>query len=260
MNPCPAPSPPLPILYQSEDYAAVDKPPGLLVHRTALDAGENRFCLQLLRDQLGRVVFPCHRLDKPTSGVLLFALHPEALRRARAAFQAGRIEKNYLAVVRGHLTGHGEVDHPLVPETSRCGRRSHPEPQPAVTCWQALSRTELPHPVGPYPTARYTLLRLTPQTGRRHQLRRHLAHLRHPIIGDTRHGDGAHNRFFRAHFNCHRLLLHAESLILPHDLVPGGLRIHAPLDSDFTVIWQALRRPTPMPGVPLAPGRPQAAP
>lgn len=212
---------PLGILYQDDHFAAVYKPAGLLVHRTMLDARETRFCVQMLRDQLGRPVYPCHRLDKPTAGILLFALNKAALRLAQEALGSGQAQKRYLAIVRGWMPESGKIDYPLRYEKDELDPKRPEAPQPAVTNFRRLATTELPHPVGRYSSARYSLVELEPETGRKHQLRRHLAHLRHPIIGDTRHGDGAHNRFFREHFNSHRLLLVATALGFPGGA--GGL-------------------------------------
>jgi tRNA pseudouridine65 synthase len=202
----------LPILYEDDNYVAIDKPSGLLVHRTKLDRHATEFALQILRDQLGREVFPCHRLDRPTSGVLLFALNNATLRFAQKQFAEQKAAKEYLAVVRGWTEDRGDIDYDL---------RSEENPgksQPALTEYTCLSRTQLELPAGRYACARFSLLKLQPKTGRKHQLRRHLAHIRHPIMGDTRHGDGAQNRFLREHFGVHRLLLRATRLEMdmPH--------------------------------------------
>lgn len=208
--------PMLEILHQDDVLVAVQKPPGLLVHRTRLDARESRFCVQLLRDQLGQEVYPCHRLDKPTSGVLLFALDPETLQHLNALFADGAVEKTYHALVRGWIPGEGCLDYPLKPLREDSKASAKAGAKPARTAYRPLQRFEIPVPIGPHPTARCCLVELKPRTGRRHQLRRHMAHLRHPVIGDTRHGDGAWNRLFRDRFPCHRLLLEAVELHFRH--------------------------------------------
>jgi tRNA pseudouridine65 synthase len=222
------------ILYQDEHYIGVYKPAGLLVHRTNLDASETVACVQLLRDQIGKKVYPCHRLDKATGGVLLFALDPDSLKAANEIFASGKVEKLYHAVVRGWIQQEGRLDYPLeLEQEGRGADKAAPRVQSAITVYRPLEQFEINMPLGRYQTARYSLVELLPETGRRHQLRRHMAHLRHPIIGDTCHGDGLQNRFFRDHFNCHRLLLTAISLTLDHPVSGELLRIESAPDAEF---------------------------
>lgn len=221
---------PLTILNQDSRYIGIRKPAGILVHRTRLDAGETRFCVQLLRDQVGCPVYPCHRLDKATGGAMLFALDKEALKAANEAFREGRVEKVYHAVVRGWMEEPGRLDYPLKPEFKGDGEAGE---QDAVTDYQPLERYEIPRPLGRNPSVRASLVELQPRTGRTHQLRRHMAHLRHPIIGDSRHGDGKQNRFFREYLGTRRLLLTAISLCLEHPFKGGILRIEAAPDREF---------------------------
>lgn len=207
---------------------AVDKPPGLLVHRTGLDAGETQFALQLLRDQLGRPVWPAHRLDKGTSGVLLFALDTDAARRMGQAFEAtDAVRKTYLAVVRGWPPPDGLIDHPLkrLEDDARPGRE---ETQAAQTRYRTLAHHELPIPYGHFSTTRCALVDLQPLTGRRHQLRRHLKHIAHPIIGDATHGKGPLNRAVAGLLGVQRLWLHATRLTLAHPVDARPLVLTAP--------------------------------
>ncbi len=207
----------LPLLYQDDHLVAIDKPPGLLVHRSDIDRHETRFAVQLLRDQLGRRVYPAHRLDKGTSGVLLFAFEPAIVKALALQFETGAVEKTYLAVVRGWPPEVGTIDHPLARKYDDYGRHlPSAEAQPAVTYYRRLATVELPVAVDRYPTSRYALMELKPQTGRQHQLRRHLKHLGHPIIGDATHGKGIHNRYFQQAFGCHRLLLACIHLGFQH--------------------------------------------
>ncbi len=230
-------------MYRDERLLAVYKPAGLLVHRSAIDRHETRFLLQLLRDQIGRRVYPAHRLDKPTAGIMLLALDPELAALLTAAFTENRVRKTYLAVVRGWLEGEGRIDYALReeldPMTDRQARRDKP-PQSAVTDWRCLGRVELPYPVGRYSSARYSLLELRPQSGRKHQIRRHLKHIFHPVVGDTTHGDGRHNRFFRSHLDCHRLLLAALRLELEHPLSGQPLDLRTAPDIEFRRVLAAL--------------------
>lgn len=222
----------LPILYRDSHCVVINKPPALLVHRSSIDRHDTRAVVQMLRDQLEATVYPVHRLDKPTSGVLLFALSHEAARDFTAVFAAGHVRKHYLAVVRGAAPESGVIDHPLIEEP---GDRSEVK-KPAVsarTDFVAIATAELPIPSGPHSTSRYSLVDAIPHQGRRHQIRRHLKHISHPIIGDVNHGDGRHNRIFRQHFGCHRLLLHALQVELEHPMSGKPLRVEAPVDNDW---------------------------
>jgi len=225
----------LEILYHDDYLVAVNKPPGLLVHRTGLDAGETQFALQLLRDQLGRPVWPAHRLDKGTSGVLLFALDADTARRLGQAFEApDQVQKTYLAVVRGWPPESGLIDHPLkrMEDDARPGRD---EVQDAQTRYCTLEHYALPLPYGHFPTTRCALVELQPLTGRRHQLRRHLKHIAHPIIGDATHGKGPLNRAVAELLGAQRLWLHARQLILHHHPVTDTpVAIEAATDVDWS--------------------------
>ncbi len=228
------------ILYRDDYLVAVNKPAGLLVHRSAVDPREKRFAVQLVRDILRRHVYPVHRLDRPTSGVLLFALSPDVARLLAASLATGVMDKEYLAVVRGYPVEVGVIDHPLaqvadrrLPQSSSgAGERE------ALTRYRRLATVELPCTVGRYATSRYALVVASPVTGRRHQIRRHFKHLFHPVIGDTRYGEGRHNRFFREELGCARLLLHARLLLLAHPATGAPVAITAPLDADFSLLLE----------------------
>jgi tRNA pseudouridine65 synthase len=233
----------LEILYRDEHLVAINKPSGLLVHRSLIDRHETQFAIQMTRDQIGQRVYPAHRLDKPTSGVLLFALDSDTARLLTQQFTAGQVQKTYLAVVRGYTDETGIIDYPLKEELDKIADANADQDKPAqaaVTHYRRLATTELPYPVGRYPSARYSLLELQPKTGRKHQLRRHLKHIFHPIVGDTTHGDGKHNALFRQQFACHRLLLHASRLGLTHPYSQQALTLTAPVPSDFNLtLFQA---------------------
>ncbi|MEZ5451798.1 MAG: tRNA pseudouridine(65) synthase TruC [Thiothrix sp.] len=229
----------LEILYRDEYLVAINKPSGLLVHRSLIDRHETQFAIQLTRDQIGQKVFPVHRLDKPTSGVLLFALDSDTTRLLTEQFTANLVQKTYLAVVRGYTEESGIIDYPLKEELDKIADANADQDKPAqvaITHYRRLATVELPYPVGRYPTARYSLLELRPKTGRKHQLRRHLKHIFHPIVGDTTHGDGKHNALFREKFACQRLLLHAASIQLQHPKHLATLQIAAPLPETFHTI------------------------
>lgn len=232
----PEPADTLPILYQDEDIVVIDKPPGLLVHRSEIDRHETRFAIQLLRDQIGQRVWPAHRLDRGTSGILLFGLNIETTNLLGKQFEAGTIKKRYQAVVRGHPPAAGSIDHALTRQRDPYefkGTRSSDEPQAALTHYRKLAEIELPVTVDRYPTSRYALLELEPVTGRRHQLRRHMKHIAHPIIGDATHGKGNHNRYFAEHLGCHRLLLACTELNFNHPANGLRLEIKRPVSGEF---------------------------
>ena len=210
----------LPIIYQDQHLVVIDKPSGLLVHRSRLASDAKVFAMQLLRDQLGQHVYPLHRLDRPTSGLLVFALDSDTARLVNEQWAERSVEKTYHAVVRGYVDDGGIIDYPLKEELDKIAdkdARGDKEAQQAVTEYRCLKRIELPFKVRKkHDTSRYSLVELKPKTGRKHQLRRHMSHIRHPIIGDSRHGEGRHNRFFRDQFGCDRLLLAATQIRFQH--------------------------------------------
>lgn len=220
----------LSILWRDERLIAVYKPAGWLVHRTGLDAGETRIVLQALRSQLGgQHVWPVHRLDKGTCGVLLLALDAEMARSMGQLFADGRVQKRYLARVRGWLNGPVEVNHALRPDDAG------PEApvQPSVSRFGLLARWEVDGAAdGSFATSRCTLVWGEPLTGRRHQLRRHLKHLAHPILGDATHGKGAVNRWWASQWGVQRLWLHAQSLSFDHPSGGAPVHIHSGLRWD----------------------------
>lgn len=235
---------PLNILYRDAWLIAINKPSGLLVHRSLIDKHETRFALQLLRDQIGQRVYPVHRLDKPTSGVLLFALDENSARRMGEQFESNAVHKRYLAVVRGYTEEMETIDYVLREEQDRLtdarARQDKPA-QSAITDYQRLSTMEIPVSDGRHPTSRYSLLSVHPRTGRKHQIRRHMKHIFHPIIGDTTHGDGRHNRRFKEQFNCQRLLLAAQDLRFTHPYSGERILIRAPLDEPFLRVLEAFK-------------------
>lgn len=214
------------ILHQDPELVAIDKPAGFYVHPPEMQGQQSQpipksqNCLSLLRDQLdGRFLYPVHRLDRATSGVLLFALSSETAAALQAQFREKTVKKNYVCVVRGWTEDVGEIHWPV--RTLRPGIRKQ-----AHTSYTTLHRIELPHAVGKrYATTRYSLVQAQPRTGRMHQIRQHLAHLAHPIVGDTTYGDPDHNRFFRDTLGIPGLLLKATSLTLQHPGTRAPLHI-----------------------------------
>jgi len=205
------------ILYQDDDLVAIDKPAGFYVHPPEDPSHRiprNTNCLAILRDQLGRYLYPIHRLDRATSGVLVFGLSSDAASILSGAFRERRVQKTYICVTRGWVDEIGKIDHPI-------GEAD------ALSSYEKIGRMEIPTPVGKFPTARYSLVRVNPLTGRTHQIRRHFAHLSHPLVGDTVYGDGIHNRFFRENLELPGLYLKAYSLEFLHPRSSALIRVES---------------------------------
>lgn len=229
------PTEPLPILFEDADFIAINKPEGMLVHRTRISE-DTVFVLQTLRDQIGAPVFGIHRLDRATSGVLVFARSAEAAELLAAYFREKTIDKKYLAIVRGWTDDQGTIDY-AVRDQDKAGA----EFLPAVSHYRTLGRSEVPHAIGnKHATARFSLVEVSPETGRRHQIRKHFAHILHPVIGDKRHGDNKHNAYFWNVLQLPRMLLHARELAFEHPVGGQPVRIVAPLDALFRAALQVL--------------------
>ncbi|MCB1049878.1 MAG: tRNA pseudouridine(65) synthase TruC [Acidobacteria bacterium] len=192
----------LPVCAEGRDWIAVEKPAGWMVHRSGLNR-EGPFLLQVLRDQLGYPVYPIHRLDRPTSGLVLFAKNAKAASRWGQAMQQGLFKKVYVPILRGWIDQSQRVDYPLLED----GKTEKVE---AVTIFTPVHLFKIPVQGWRFPSARFTLCEVQLETGRMHQIRKHAAHLRHPVIGDSRYGDLNQNRFFAQHFGRNRLWLHAR--------------------------------------------------
>ena len=236
-------SDPLLIIYQDDDLVAINKPSGLLVHRSPIDKHETRFALQQLRNQLGQHVYPLHRLDKPTSGVLVFALSREAASFYGQQFQAHQIKKTYWALVRGYGPQNMVIDHELRDEADDyVGINTLGESRQALTHVKCLKQFEIPLWVDRYATTRLSLMQCEPVTGRKHQLRRHLKHIGHPIVGDSRHGKGVLNRACGSYFGTGRLWLACTQMVLTRR--DGSLLvIDAMLAKDFAWVLKQLSHP-----------------
>lgn len=240
----------LEIIYQDEYLVAVNKPAGMLVHRSWLDKHETQFVMQTLRDQIGQHVFPLHRLDRPTSGVLVFALLSEIASNVMPMFANHEMVKTYHAIVRGWIEEGDVLDYPLKEELDKIAdkfAKQDKEAQSAVTEYQPLAKVEVPFSTGKFPTTRYCLVEMKPKTGRKHQLRRHMAHLRHPIVGDTTHGDGKHNRLYREEYDCHRLMLHASELRFVHPYTKQELLLKASFDESWQKLFAEFEWSNPQP-------------
>ncbi|WP_296933577.1 pseudouridine synthase [uncultured Marinobacter sp.] len=226
---------PLTVLYRDDHLLAVHKPAGLLVHRSPIDKHETEFALQYARAlNGGQHVYPVHRLDRPTSGILVFARDSDTARTLGMAMMAGEVAKTYLAMVRGWPPEQGEIDYPLREEPE--DRRLKGVEQPvrdALTYYRTLATTEIPVEIEKYPSSRYAVVELFPKTGRKHQLRRHMKHINHPIIGDANHGRGRHNRYFAERFGQGRLMLAATKMAFRHPVTGEPLTVSAAPEESF---------------------------
>ncbi|WP_461790776.1 pseudouridine synthase [Pedobacter sp.] len=215
----------LEILYQDEHLIAINKPHGLLVHRSKIADDAKEFALQLLRDQVGKHVNPTHRLDRKTSGVLLFAFDKSTEIAMQKQFQESLVDKHYLAIVRGYTPPELEIDYPLAKENGTL--------QDAQTKFVTLQQAEMPFAIGKHETSRYSLVKANPRTGRMHQLRKHFAHIFHPIIGDRPHGCNKQNRYFKEHLEMNTMMLHALSLSFAHPVTEQQITIIADVQPEF---------------------------
>jgi len=216
------------ILHQDDALLAINKPAGLAVHRSKMVGNAEEFLIDLLRVQVGSDVYLAHRLDRATSGVLLVARNKDVAAALGEQFMGRDVHKQYLVVVRGWPDPVEDlIDYPL-PGSRETGPRRE-----ARTSYKQLATIEVPIELGRYPQQRYALLLAEPETGRFRQIRKHLAHIHHPVIGDCQHGRGDHNRLYKQHFSCHRMLLHAWRLRCAHPVTGEPMLFEAPLDAAY---------------------------
>ena len=233
---------PLDILYRDEHLVAIYKPAGLLVHRSEIDRHETVFAVQMLREQLQQRVYTVHRLDKPTSGIMIFAFNSEDAAHLSDQFQQRKVKKHYTALVRGFMPTEGTVDYAYAQRFDKLDPATHDKERKlsAITHFKCLRQFESDIPVDRYQSARFSLLQLMPETGRKHQIRRHMKHLSHPIAGDTTYGDGKQNKLLRDHFNCKRLMLSASGLQFQHPRSGENMDIKAEPDASFANVISAM--------------------
>ena len=237
----------LEIIYKDEYIVVINKPSGLLVHKSMIDKNETRYAMKILRNQLQKWVYPIHRLDKPTSGILIFALDSKTANLLSLEFKNHNIEKTYIAIARGYTPKEGIINHSLKEKhdkmTDKLASKDKP-PQEAITYFKTLCNVELPYSVGKYDTVRYSLVELKPKTGRKHQLRRHLKHISHHLLVDTKYGRGEHNKFIRKTFDIHRMMLHCYKTELTHPYTNKKLTFKADFDENFKKIFKIFQCPT----------------
>lgn len=222
----------LEIIYHDEYLVAINKPHGLLVHRSKYADEARVFAVQELRNQVGQHVYPCHRIDRKTGGVLLFALDQQTCGKVQQQFMDNAVSKTYLAIVRGYAPESGEINYPLVNENGK--------EQDAVTLYETLNQSELAVPFGRFGTSRYSLIKAYPKTGRIHQIRKHLAHIYHPIIADRPHGCNKQNRLFKETWAMDTMMLHALQLNITHPVSQTSLQIKAPIHTEFQRMMQLM--------------------
>ncbi len=222
----------LSILYRDESLIAVNKPHGLLVHRSKIAMDAEEFALQILRDQIGQWVNPVHRLDRKTAGVLIFALHKNVEIAMHQQFAENKVKKTYLAIVRGHTADKLDIDYPL--------RKENGIIQGAFTSITTLNRSEIDVPLGGHDTSRYSLIEAIPATGRMHQIRKHMSHIFHPIIGDRPHGCNKQNKLFKEKWNMTTMMLHAVNVSFTHPVTGKLVCITAPLHAEFNRIMELM--------------------
>ena len=222
----------LEIVYSDEHIVVINKPHGLLVHRSRIAADASEFAIQILRDQLGQRVTPVHRIDRKTSGILVFALTDEANRALNLQFDAGLVKKTYYAIVRGYTPDDELVDYPLLKENGSI--------QEALTYYKTLQRVELPIALGKHETQRYSLIEVSPKTGRKHQIRRHMNHLRHPIIGDRPHGCNKQNKLFKEKWNVTTMQLHAAEIEFQHPSSLETIHLSASMQPEMKHVYDLL--------------------
>ncbi|OWK70334.1 pseudouridine synthase [Pedobacter sp. AJM] len=215
----------LEIIYEDDHLIAINKPHGLLVHQSSIARDATEFALQMLRDQVGRHVSPVHRLDRKTSGILLFAFDKDTEIAMHQQFMNTQTIKKYLAILRGFAPGSMDIDYPLAKENGTM--------QDAFTSFKTLQHAEVNVPFGKHATSRYSLVEATPKTGRMHQLRRHFSHILHPIIGDRTHGCNKQNKFFLERWNMSTMLLHASELTFTHPVTSESIHLKAALHDEF---------------------------
>ena len=224
----------LEIIYQDEVMVVINKPTGLLVHRSPIAADASEFAIQVLRDQLGQKVYPVHRLDRKTSGLLVFALNEEVNKHLQMAFMNRKIDKKYVALVRGFITEKGTIDYALTNEAGKV--------QDALTHFKLLQQFEIEIPNGKFTTARFSLVEVEPETGRMHQIRKHFAHIFHPIIGDRPHGCNKQNKLFLEKWGMNSMLLHASELTFKHPVSDQEMTFEARLPADFKMTIERLSK------------------
>lgn len=217
------------ILYEDDALLIVNKPNKMMVYPTLLAKNCHWFATKEL-EKLGYLnLYTVHRLDRPTSGLLLFAKDKEIAKEISILFSENKVNKTYLCLVRGFTDLEGSIEKELKKE-------GEGKLQKALTHYKSLQQQTVAIEISKYPQSRFSLLEVKPVTGRMHQIRRHLAHLRHPIIGDVRYGDRHYNHYMKEQLDCENLLLHAYKMEFMHPVSGELIEITAPLPEEFKIV------------------------
>ena len=222
----------LEIIFQDEFLIAVNKPHGMLVHRSPIANDVEISSIQILEEQLGQKVWPAHRLDRKTSGVLVFSLDEQTNSLMNQQFMNKEVDKTYYAIVRGFTNEKITIDYPLTRDDGKV--------QDAITHFTTLKHTEVEVPFGKHSTSRYSLIQLKPETGRMHQIRKHMAHILHPIIGDRPHGCNKQNKLFKEKWNMTSMMLHASELSFTHPHSKEHISLNAEFSDEFVRMKEVL--------------------
>ena len=223
----------LEIIYQDDNLIAINKPHGLLVHRSPIATNTDEFAVQIVRNQIGKWVYPAHRLDRKTGGILLFALNEEINKSLQQLFYTQQVNKVYHAIVRGFTDDEGIINYPLKKDDGTI--------QEAITRYKTISKSEIDVSIGKHATSRYSLVEVYPETGRMHQIRKHFAHIFHPIIGDRPHGCNKQNKLFKEKWNMQTMMLHASELSFIHPVSKQKIIIKAPVQEEFKRMLSTLK-------------------
>lgn len=231
----------LEILFEDEHIIAINKPSGLLVHPSWIAPRHTPNLASMLKQYFeGGSPYTIHRLDRPTSGVILFGKNKHVAQLMNEQFAERKVEKTYLCMVRGYTDEQGTIDYPLKEQLDKIADKYADQDKPAqdaVSHYRCLATVEIDMPVGRYEKSRYSLVEVKPETGRKHQIRRHMKHIFHPIVGDTKHGDNKHNKALRQHYDLQRLMLMARHLSFTHPVTNQVMEFTAPLDSYCSVLF-----------------------
>ncbi|KAB1159540.1 pseudouridine synthase [Tenacibaculum aiptasiae] len=223
----------LDILFEDEYIICVSKPNNVVVHHAhhSRNVSDEDSLLQLLFNQFGKKFYPIHRLDRKTSGIILLAKETSFVSKFQELFTNNEIQKTYYGIVRGHAPERKIIDSPVK------GRDANVHKE-AETLLELVDKITLDIPVKPYDTSRYSLVKLSPKTGRLHQLRIHMNKISHPLIGDPKYGDKNHNTMFIENFNCENLFLHAYSLTFKHPISNKEMILKAKLPNDWNILFE----------------------
>ncbi|WP_111707779.1 pseudouridine synthase [Lutibacter citreus] len=218
------------ILFEDDYFVIVNKPNNVLVHNSYYARNiKEPTLLDLLKDELNQTLYPIHRLDRKTSGVIALSKKKETVAVFQELFNSNILKKEYFGIVRGYFEGNKIINTPVKNPDTKVYKE-------AETHGDILNKIELKIPVHPYDFSRYSLVKLTPFTGRMHQLRIHMNKVSHPIVGDTKYGDRFHNRMFEKEFNCGNLFLHAYSLNFKHPINNEKISVVASLPKNWNYI------------------------